>query len=98
MNAAGTPVWHKQIVRAVDGQTRPNTQKRRGKGSLPSRRSEFVDGSAEAIYIAPFQHKKIALAVEGQIFRGKQARCNRGSYSVRSKFIDMGVARAHYVQ
>src|SRR5438270_319994 len=88
MNAAGAPVWHKQIVRAVNGQTRPNTQKRSGKSALPSSRSELVDGSPATIYIAAFQHKQIAGAVKDQTLRVAQSRGKGALCAVRSEFKD----------
>ena len=84
MNAAGTPVWHKQIVRAVDGKTN-GARQTNGKGGSHSVGSEFINGAA-------IHHETECRHCRTPDFEVNSIRRQGGFHSVRSEFKDLAVA------
>jgi hypothetical protein len=59
---------------------------------------EFINGDAELVDITAFQHKEITCAIKSQSCWRKETRCKSGPRSSRSKFMDMRVSGANYVE
>ena len=83
---AVAPIRHKQIARAVKGQSIRVTQPG-GKGGSHSARSKFIDVAAALI-----RHKQIACAVKGQTTRSIQPGGKGASRSAGSEFIDVAAS------